>query len=76
MINLNLISFSFLPTLAARRRQLEICPQAKTDIIGNRLAKTELVDNRIAAGNSRSRPRPKAVTKGTVTVDVVTPPES
>ena len=53
MINLNLISFSFLPTLAAPAGNLPAGQNRHHRKQTGKGNHPELVDNRIAAGNSR-----------------------
>ena len=55
------------------------CAYAMTDIIGNRLAKAinpKPSINGLLPGTVSAKPNPSAATNGTVTVEVVTPPES
>ena len=56
-----------------------ICAYPNTVIIGNKLANAMSPNPSIAGflpGTELDNPNPRAATKGTVTVEVVTPPES
>ena len=79
MITLNFTAPSGAPARARSPSSCESWAYPSTVMIGKRLARAISPKPSISSllpGTVEARPRPSALTRGTVTVDVVTPPES